>query len=159
MYGLGTIEWTAVEFEDVSPTPTPTPKARLAEVISVICAGEAVKSEELLSDSRLKRLAKPRQMAYALARDLTGLSYPALGRLFGRDHTSLLYGCRAVAKRETCEPEFAAKMAAYRAKVCELAAERISSTLPAYIGAISKRGPSLRWATRNKLPRAAELPA
>ena len=158
MDGLGMIDWTAVEFEDVPPAPTP--KAKLAEVVSVICAGEGVTSAEIFSVAKPKRIAHPRLMAYSLARELTGLSYPALGRLFRRDHTSLLYGCRAVDERSASDPEFAEKMAGYRAQVCALATDRIINTHAMQIVSLQQQqGPSLRWAERNKLPRAAEMPA
>lgn len=150
-FGLGTIEWTAVEFEDAPAAVEP--KAKLSEVLAVICAGEGVTTGEVYSPLRHRRIAKPRQMAYALARDLTGLSYPALGRLFRRDHTSLLYGYRVIARRSASEPEFAEKMLNYRAQVCAMASERIANTPPIEIPPLPAKSPSLRWATRNKLPR------
>lgn len=38
------------------------------------------------------RYAKARQAAYWCCRQLTGYSYPELGRLFGRDHTTVMHG-------------------------------------------------------------------
>ena len=154
--GMGLIDWTAVAFEEVPPAAQP--KARLAEVVSVICAGEGVTSAEIFSVAKPKRIAKPRLMAYSLARELTGLSYPALGRLFRRDHSSLLYGCRAVDEQIASDPQFAEKMAGYRAQVCAAATDRIINTHAMQITALQQQGPSLRWAERNKLPRSAELP-
>ena len=92
-------------------------------------------------------------MAYSLARDLTGLSYPTLGRLFRRDHTSLLYGYRVVARRAAAEPAFAEKMLRYRGQACAMASERISNTPAIEIPPPAAKTPSLRWATRNKHPR------
>ena len=52
---------------------------------------------DLLSNSRLRTLSRPRQMAMALAKELTALSLPEIGAAFaGRDHTTVLHACRKV---------------------------------------------------------------
>jgi chromosomal replication initiator protein len=56
--------------------------------------------EELLSTARTARIAWPRQVAMYLARELTGESLPAIGRLFGgRDHTTVLHAWRRTSAR------------------------------------------------------------
>ncbi|MFZ1828652.1 MAG: chromosomal replication initiator protein DnaA [Candidatus Competibacteraceae bacterium] len=53
--------------------------------------------DELLSNSRLRTLSRPRQMAMALAKELTPLSLPDIGEAFGgRDHTTVLHACRKI---------------------------------------------------------------
>ncbi|PVZ68228.1 chromosomal replication initiator protein DnaA [Pelagibaculum spongiae] len=58
---------------------------------------------ELLSKRRTRSIARPRQVAMALAKELTNHSLPELGRAFGgRDHTTVLHACRKVKElRET----------------------------------------------------------
>ena len=52
---------------------------------------------ELLSNSRLRTLSRPRQMAMALTKELTTLSLPDIGEAFGgRDHTTVLHACRKI---------------------------------------------------------------
>lgn len=52
---------------------------------------------DLLSNSRLRTLSRPRQMAMALAKELTALSLPEIGEAFaGRDHTTVLHACRKI---------------------------------------------------------------
>ena len=52
---------------------------------------------ELLSNSRLRVLSRPRQIAMALTKELTALSLPEIGDAFGgRDHTTVLHACRKV---------------------------------------------------------------
>jgi hypothetical protein len=70
----------------------------------------------------------------------------------------LLYGCRAVDEQIASDPQFAEKMAGYRAQVCAAATDRIINTHAMQIVSLQQQGPSLRWAERNKLPRSAELP-
>jgi chromosomal replication initiator protein len=52
---------------------------------------------DLLSASRSRSLARPRQIAMALARELTQLSLPEIGHAFGgRDHTTVMHACQRV---------------------------------------------------------------
>ena len=56
---------------------------------------------DLLSMNRSRSLARPRQLAMALAKELTEHSLPEIGRAFGgRDHTTVLHACRTI--RELC---------------------------------------------------------
>ena len=55
----------------------------------------------LLSTSRSRSVARPRQLAMALAKELTEHSLPEIGKAFGgRDHTTVLHACRTI--RELC---------------------------------------------------------
>jgi chromosomal replication initiator protein len=57
-----------------------------------------IKVAELLSKRRNRSVARPRQMAMALAKELTNHSLPEIGDSFGgRDHTTVLHACRHIA--------------------------------------------------------------
>ena len=54
---------------------------------------------DLTSKRRSRSIVRPRQIAMALARDLTNRSFPEIGTTFGdRDHTTVLYACRQIEK-------------------------------------------------------------
>jgi chromosomal replication initiator protein len=56
-----------------------------------------LKLVDLLSKSRTRSLARPRQVAMALSKELTEHSLPEIGEAFGgRDHTTVLHGCRVI---------------------------------------------------------------
>ena len=56
-----------------------------------------VRVAEMLSKKRSRSIARPRQMAMALAKELTHHSLPEIGDAFGgRDHTTVLHACRKV---------------------------------------------------------------
>jgi chromosomal replication initiator protein len=56
-----------------------------------------IRVADLLSNKRSRDVARPRQIAMALARELTNHSLPEIGELFGgRDHTTVLHACRKV---------------------------------------------------------------
>ena len=58
-----------------------------------------VKVDELLSPGRSRSIARPRQIAMSLAKELTNHSLPEIGKSFGgRDHTTVLHACRKVAE-------------------------------------------------------------
>jgi chromosomal replication initiator protein len=52
---------------------------------------------DLLSERRSRSVARPRQMAMALAKELTTHSLPEIGSAFGgRDHTTVMHACKRV---------------------------------------------------------------
>ncbi len=54
-----------------------------------------IKVADLLSKRRNRSVARPRQIAMALAKELTNHSLPEIGDAFGgRDHTTVLHACR-----------------------------------------------------------------
>ena len=56
-----------------------------------------LKVVELLSKKRTRTIARPRQIAMCLARELTQLSLPEIGNAFGgRDHSTVLHACKTV---------------------------------------------------------------
>jgi chromosomal replication initiator protein len=58
-----------------------------------------IKVADLLSKRRSRSVARPRQMAMALAKELTNHSLPEIGDAFGgRDHTTVLHACRVIAE-------------------------------------------------------------
>ena len=61
-----------------------------------------IKVSEMYSKKRSRNVARPRQIAMALAKELTHLSLPDIGEAFGgRDHTTVLHACRKVASLKT----------------------------------------------------------
>ncbi len=58
-----------------------------------------IKSNDLLSKRRNRSVARPRQVAMCLAKELTNHSLPEIGDAFGgRDHTTVLHACRKISE-------------------------------------------------------------
>jgi len=56
-----------------------------------------IRVSDLLSKRRSRSVARPRQVAMALSKELTNHSLPEIGDAFGgRDHTTVLHACRKV---------------------------------------------------------------
>ncbi len=64
-----------------------------------------VKVIDLLSKKRTRLIARPRQVAMCLARELTQLSLPEIGAAFGdRDHTTVMYACKTIDNLRAHDP-------------------------------------------------------
>ena len=56
-----------------------------------------IRVSDLLSSKRTRSIARPRQIAMALSKELTNQSLPEIGRAFGgKDHTTVLHACRKI---------------------------------------------------------------
>lgn len=65
-----------------------------------------IRLADLLSKKRNRSLARPRQLAMALAKELTNHSLPEIGDAFGgRDHTTVLHACRKVEELRELHPD------------------------------------------------------
>jgi len=65
-----------------------------------------VRVSDMHSKKRSRAVARPRQVAMALAKELTQLSLPEIGSNFGgRDHTTVLHACRQISKLRETLPE------------------------------------------------------
>ena len=61
-----------------------------------------IKVGDMHSKKRSRNVARPRQVAMALAKDLTQMSLPEIGEAFGnRDHTTVMHACRTIASLRT----------------------------------------------------------
>jgi chromosomal replication initiator protein len=64
-----------------------------------------IRVADLLSKRRNRSIARPRQIAMALAKELTNHSLPEIGDAFGgRDHTTVMHACKRIAELKESEP-------------------------------------------------------
>jgi len=75
----------------------------------------SVSVEDLLSARRNKEIALPRQVGMYLTREMTSLSTTRIGDFYGgRDHTTVLHACRAVADSSKKDKELRDALEAIR---------------------------------------------
>jgi chromosomal replication initiator protein len=66
-----------------------------------------IKVAEMYSKKRTRNFARPRQIAMALARELTNHSFPEIGEAFGgRHHTTVMHACDEVDNLRQNDPKF-----------------------------------------------------
>lgn len=71
-----------------------------------------IKVSEMYSKKRTRNVARPRQVAMALAKELTQMSLPDIGEAFGgRDHTTVLHACRKIAQLRNTSNEMTTDIA------------------------------------------------
>ncbi|WP_386687788.1 chromosomal replication initiator protein DnaA [Lonepinella sp. MS14437] len=75
----------------------------IENIQKVVAEYYRIKVSDLKSKNRSRSVARPRQLAMALAKELTNRSLPEIGKNFGdRDHTTVLHACRKTLElRET----------------------------------------------------------
>jgi chromosomal replication initiator protein len=87
-------------FEGNSAGPT-----RIADVMEVVASHFGFTVDQLKSKRRTQDLARARQMAMHLAREMTGASLNQIGRAFGgRDHSTVAHACNVIDKLRQSEP-------------------------------------------------------
>jgi chromosomal replication initiator protein len=67
-----------------------------------------VRLSDLIGPKRVRTIARPRQIAMYLAKQLTPRSLPEIGRRFGgRDHTTIMHGVRRIEELMTTDSQMA----------------------------------------------------
>lgn len=80
-------------------------------IIEAVARFHSLRSADLTGSKRTRTVVRPRQIAMFLARRYTPLSFPELGREFGgRDHSTIQYGYKKVAKEVTSDADLAYKI-------------------------------------------------
>lgn len=73
-------------------------RIRLTDIRRAVCKRFKLTDAEMTSPSRVRRIARPRQLAIALSYELTRHSLPSIGKHYGRrDHTTCLHACKRIA--------------------------------------------------------------
>lgn len=69
----------------------------LANIQRLVAEYYKIRLSDLNAKSRARNVARPRQMAMALAKELTSHSLPEIGEAFGgRDHTTVIHACKKI---------------------------------------------------------------
>jgi chromosomal replication initiator protein len=78
----------------------------IVNIQQVVAEYYKIKTNDLLSKRRSRSVARPRQVAMALAKELTNHSLPEIGEAFGgRDHTTVLHACRKISELKSTDTD------------------------------------------------------
>ena len=73
-------------------------------IIKVVADYYKIKVSDILSKRRARSVARPRQMAMSLAKELTNNSYPDIGNSFGgKDHTTVMHAVKKIVELRTVD--------------------------------------------------------
>jgi chromosomal replication initiator protein len=85
--------------ESIAQRGAPPKKTGIEDIQRKIAEFYKLDIRDLHSQERSRRVARPRQVAMYLSRELTMRSLPEIGRRFGdRDHTTVLHACRRISE-------------------------------------------------------------
>ena len=88
-------------------------------IIKAVSAYYSVSVDDIRSQKRKREIALPRQVAMYLTREMTPLSLPAIGDVFGRDHTTVMHSCDKIAEMVRTSPEMSAAIADLKKDITE----------------------------------------
>jgi chromosomal replication initiator protein len=90
----------------------------VADIQAAVCRQYHIAPIEMTSHRNGQAAARVRQLAMYLARELTPLSLPAIGRQFGdREHSTVIHACRVTEQRIKADREFANIVARLRFRI------------------------------------------
>lgn len=75
-------------------------KIEILRFSQVICDHYKINMEDLQSERRFRKLVHPRQLIWAIARDIYGarITFEEMGALLGgKDHATVIHGCKTIA--------------------------------------------------------------
>jgi chromosomal replication initiator protein len=85
---------TAVQRALEPPAPDLERALPIGTILGLVSRHFGLRMRDLYSTSRSPRISLPRQVAMYLVRRHCGLSFPEIGRRFGRHHTTVIHACR-----------------------------------------------------------------
>ena len=78
-------------------------------IMSTVCDYYGLTMDDLTGPTRKREITVPRQIAMYLTREMTGMSLPQIGNVFGgRDHTTVLHSCKTVEANMTVNTDIRA---------------------------------------------------
>lgn len=93
---------------DLVPPPAPPPTAE--QIINKVAEHYHIRPTDIRGNRRPANIANPRQIAMYLTRRITGLSFPEIGREFGRDNSTVQYACKKVEEQMVTDPNLRAEV-------------------------------------------------
>lgn len=103
-----TIQFLQDRMADLIPPPAPPPTAD--RIIARVAEHYHVRVSDIMGNRRPANIAWPRQIAMSLTRTITGLSFPEIGRVFGRDNSTVQYACNKVEEAAERDPNVRAEI-------------------------------------------------
>lgn len=85
-----------------------------ADVIRFVAQHYGIRVADLKGRSNRRSIALPRQVAMYLIRDILELSFPEIGRIFSKHHSTAMYAVENIQKMRLSNPDFDATLTAFR---------------------------------------------
>ena len=93
------------------------PRLTVKRIKEVVAGYYHVNVSEMTSRRRARHIARPRQVAMYMARELTPKSLPDIGRIFDRDHTTVMHAVRNIDGLAETDADMAEDIAILRGRL------------------------------------------
>jgi chromosomal replication initiation ATPase DnaA len=94
---------------------------RCRAICDLVIAEYLISGRDLFHRRRTARIALPRQVAMSLMRRVLHLPLQAIGRLFDRDHGTVIWATKAIDSHTASSSEFAASWSTLCSRACHIA--------------------------------------
>jgi len=89
-------------------------EATPADVIRFVAQHYGIRVADLKGRSNRRSIALPRQVAMYLIRDILELSFPEIGKIFSKHHSTVMYAVETIQKMRQSNPDFDATLTSFR---------------------------------------------
>ncbi len=85
-----------------------------ADIIRFVAQHYGIRVADLKGRSNRRSIALPRQVAMYLIRNILDLSFPEIGKIFAKHHSTVMYAVDAISKMRLSNPDFDATLTSFR---------------------------------------------
>ncbi len=85
-----------------------------ADIIRFVAQHYGIRVADLKGRSNRRSIALPRQVAMYLIRDILDISFPEIGKIFSKHHSTVMYAVDAISKMRLSNPDFDATLTSFR---------------------------------------------
>jgi len=85
-----------------------------ADIIRFVAQHYGIRVADLKGRSNRRSIALPRQVAIYLIREILDLSFPEIGKIFSKHHSTAMYAVDTISKTRQSKPDFDATLTAFR---------------------------------------------
>ncbi|MGD9252595.1 MAG: helix-turn-helix domain-containing protein, partial [Holophagae bacterium] len=85
-----------------------------SDIIRFVAQHYGIRVADLKGRSNRRSIALPRQVAMYLIREILGLSFPEIGKIFSKHHSTVMYAVDNVQKMRQSNPDFDATLTSFR---------------------------------------------
>ncbi len=104
-----TLETAQSQLSDIISDTEPQAQ-KIGRIISMVSQHTGISEEEIKGKKRTKEIAMARHICIYMLRTQTELSFPSIGKIFGRDHSTIMYSIDLIQNRIEDDSAFAREM-------------------------------------------------
>jgi chromosomal replication initiator protein len=91
----------------------------VAAIVGIVCLSYELHPDLVASRARSRKVAEARQIVFYFCEG-EGFNSSEIGRLFNRDHGTVIYAVRVINDRISIDPQFAALVASFKSQISNL---------------------------------------